>query len=134
MDHICYRVSTSLLYEEKKANLSKVTKLLLENEVGGRLISKFKLFNPVVYKKRKISIIELPSPKKGVQYEDGLEHVEFVIDMPLVDFLSLYSNINFNLDGQSKNFNADVAITFDRYTVKFHEQSLEEIVYIEKKK
>jgi predicted metalloenzyme YecM len=134
MDHICYRVSTFLLYEEKKVALSKIAELLLENEVGGRLISKFKLSHPLIYRDREILIIELPSPKEGVSYEDGLEHVEFVIDMSLVNFRSLYSNIDFNLEGQGKNFNADVAVTFGKYTAKFHEQSLEEVVRIEKQK
>ncbi|MHB8442874.1 MAG: VOC family protein [Patescibacteria group bacterium] len=134
MDHICYRVSTFSLYEEKKISLSEIAELLLENEVGGRLISKFKLFHPLIYRDREISIIELPSPKEGTSYEDGLEHVEFVINMSLVDFRSLYSNIDFNLEGQSKNFNADVAVTFGKYTAKFHEQSLEEVVRIEKQK
>lgn len=132
LDHICYRTSTNNIYKRKKEELSKIADLLLENRIGGRLISKFKLYLPIEHKGRKISIVELPAPKDGIPFQDGLEHIEFVIDSSLEDFIKQYSHISFNMDGYNKGLNADVSISFNRYTVKFHEQSLEEVVKIEK--
>lgn len=131
LDHMCYRVSTSANYERMKAELSEIANLLLENEVGGRLIAKFKLFTSIKYRGREISVIELPSPKEGVSYNDGLEHVEFVVNIPLKDFITMYPDINFNLEGYNKDLNRDVAVTLGGFMAKFHEKSLEEVIDLE---
>ena len=80
LDHICYRVETLPIYLSLKKMLSQQGPILSEEEVGGRLISTFKLNKPIIYQRRQINCIELPSPKQGSFYEQGYEHVEFVIN------------------------------------------------------
>ena len=87
LDHICYRVETEERYQALKKSLTSIGELLTESQIGGRAIASIKLKKPIVYKDRKIWVIELPAPKKGSFYKEGFEHVEFVIDVPFEAFL-----------------------------------------------
>lgn len=92
LDHICYRVESLDEYKQKKDELNDLGELLVESMVNGRLISTFKLINPIEFEKRKIYLIELPAPKKGHAYASGLEHVEFVTKEPLQKIIEKYPN------------------------------------------
>lgn len=134
LDHICYRARSEIEYKEINLFLSNFSKLLVESDVNGRLISTFKFFEPIKYKNREIFIIEIPSPKKGVTYNSGFEHVEFVIKENLFEFMSKYPNIEFDISNVSKELNAEIRIKLtEDFSVKFHNQSLETVIELENK-
>ena len=128
LDHICYRVETEADYQEKKAILSGLGQILTETEINGRPIATIKLDNPIIYKNRKIYLIELPSPKSGNIYPEGFEHVEFVVDKPLEEFKKQYSHLDFDTNGFSKLVNRDLRLGFQGMSVKFHEHDLEYVI------
>ena len=106
-DHVCWRTETieeynhlvGILKQTRTGNKSGTDgdhnthlppfKLLIESMIGGRPIATFEICHPDNYIRcggknhHVISVIEIPSPKKGetrsVGYKSGLEHVEFVI-------------------------------------------------------
>jgi predicted metalloenzyme YecM len=133
LDHICYRVSSNKLYEIKKRELSQFGELLVESIVNGRFISTYKLFFPIIYNQRKIFLIELPSPKASHAYQDGLEHIEFVSKEPLQKIVERYPQYSFEIFGINKKINADITLKLGQYCIRFHNQSLEEVIKTEKK-
>jgi len=133
LDHICYRVESVADYKTKKAELSELGDLLIESLVNGRLISTFKLFEPILYKKRKIYLIELPGPKATHAYPRGLEHAEFVTKEPLQKIIERYPQYSFEAFGIHKKINADITLKLGEYCIRFHNQSLEDVIKFEKK-
>jgi len=128
LDHICYRVSSRERYDYLKENLAHQHTMLSESMIYGRPIANFLLAEPMVYKKRKIRIFELPAPKPFSNYREGFEHVEFVVKGSLENFLGQYSSLNLDLSGFNKTINRDVRISLGNAKVKFHENSLLEII------
>ncbi len=128
LDHICYRVDRMERYRELKNELGKLGHLLGEHIIGGRPIASFRLKSPIRYKGREISVVELPAPKPGSNYPEGYEHVEFVIDQPLEEFVEQYPHLKFETKGIHKAINADVQLKYEGFSVKFHRQSLEYVI------
>ena len=133
MDHICYRVQSVNEYKVKKEELKEFGELLIESMVNGRLISTFKLHEPIVYNNRKIFLVELPAPKSMHSYPSGLEHAEFVTKEPLQKIIDRYPQYSFEAFGIHKKINADITLKLGNYCIRFHNQSLEEIIKMEKK-
>jgi predicted metalloenzyme YecM len=131
LDHICYRVDSIERYDSLAQKLKRKHTLLAESNVNGRPISNFLLNRPIIYKSREISVLEVPSPKKGTNYQEGYEHVEFVIDGDLEDFIKNNPDVDFDLKGFYKPINRDARVSFGPISVKFHEQTLREIITIE---
>jgi len=131
MDHICYRVATIEEYDKLRNSLLDIGKLLSNKSIGGRPISVIELTDAYRYNDRIISIIELPSPKKDSPYLSGYEHVEFVIKESLESFIERYPQIEFDQKGMKKDLNRDIRLSLNRCAVKFHEQSLKEVIEIE---
>lgn len=132
LDHICYRVATNAEYTIKKAELALHGTLLIESMVNGRMIATYKLHEPIVYKNRKIDVIELPAPKANHSYESGLEHVEFVTKEPLQKIVDRYPQFAFEVFGIHKKINADITLKLGEYCIRFHNQTLEEVIEFEK--
>jgi predicted metalloenzyme YecM len=132
LDHICYRVESIDQYKSKKEELILFGELLIESLVNGRNISTFKLFEPILYKNRKIFLIELPAPKHGHSYSAGLEHVEFVTIEPLQKVVNRYPQFAFETFGIHKKINADITLKLGNYCMRFHNQSLEDVIKLEK--
>lgn len=132
IDHFCYRTSSVKTYQQKKKELFKLSKRFIENIHHNRPISKFILKKPLVVNGQKVWIIELPAPKKNVNYKDGLEHFEFVLGKKFEPFKKKYENL---WDGQddSGKFNQPVFIKFNEGAVKFHERPIDEVVKLEGK-
>lgn len=135
MDHICYRVKDMDSYLSIKQLLSAHAELLIEHKINGRLIASYRLFESIVYEKYALNVLELPAPKERSPYASGFEHVEFVVNEPLESFLKKYSTIDWDLTGMNKSVNRDARIRFDSgRSVKFHEQSLLEVIMEEKER
>ncbi|MEO1263593.1 MAG: VOC family protein [Bacteroidota bacterium] len=128
LDHICYRTESVQQYIDLKNKLIQIGELLTESNINGRPIATFKLIDPILHGKRKIFLLELPSPKPGSFYPSGYEHVEFVIDEPLDVFMDRYPKINFDKKGMKKKVNPEVRIKFAGFSVKFHLHDLEYVI------
>ena len=133
IDHICYRVETEARYAELKAALAKEHSLLAETEVGGRPIATFRLSQPFVFREENIPLLELPMPKTGKFYAEGYEHIEMVIDVDFRTFMRRFPTLEFDTKAINKQVNPEVRVRFASGTVKFHHQSLAEVIRNAKK-
>ena len=128
LDHICYRVETEERYQQLKKALTDLGELLTESQIGGRAIASIKLDEPIIYKNRKIEVVELPAPKKGSFYQEGFEHVEFVIDVPFADFIAAHTSLDFITKDLKKSVNQGVTLKETDFSVKFHHHTLEYVI------
>jgi predicted metalloenzyme YecM len=133
MDHICYRVETEDRYQEMFAALGQACLLLGEASVGGRLIATFEFKKPLVAGGWFVPYLELPQPKDGSPYPEGLEHAEFVVIGGLDRFAERHSELPFNRSGMSKQLNPELGLKTAGMSVKFHEQPLGAVVRIEQR-
>lgn len=134
MDHICYRVETDERYRELVENLGQGAVLLGEHMVSGRLIATFQLNDPLEVSDWKISYLELPAPKEGSPYAEGLEHAEFVVLGGNLDrFRAQHAHLEevFATKGMSKEINPELGLKAAGTSVKFHKLPLGEVVRIE---
>lgn len=132
IDHICYRTSSLENYEQSKQYFSQFGELLIESPVNGRLIATYKLKNPISYKEYQIPLVEVPAPKTGKVTAEGFEHIEVVIDCPFSEIMEKYTHCHFDKKGLNKELNAELEIIFENCAIKFHHQSLEDVILIEK--
>lgn len=133
IDHICFRVSTDQEYFDAKESLLKISHFLIETLVNGRLISTFKLHNPIIFLDRFIDLIELPAPKINKIPEVGFEHIEIVTSSALIDLKTNFPHLVWNTSGLGKSFNPEIETTFSKQmNIKFHNLSLESVINIEK--
>lgn len=128
LDHICYRIETSQKYGDLKQKLHECGSFLNEMQISGRAISTFKLNKPIIFKNRRIWLLELPAPKPGRFYAEGFEHVEFVIDVNFDEFTKLYSHITFDTKAIFRKTNPEIKIKYDGFSVKFHRHNLEYVI------
>jgi predicted metalloenzyme YecM len=133
IDHMCYRTSSVENYHEMQSSLEAVANLVGETTVNGRPISTYRLIEPLYHDIWRIDAIELPAPKPGKQYDEGLEHIEFVIFDDIPTFLSKYDGKPFDLRAADRGINPEIGLSLGTYQVKFHLLSLPAVVYIENK-
>jgi len=134
MDHICYRTISLDNYKKKKEDLVGFGTLLGETMVNGRPISTFRLNQPLIYDKWRVDALELPAPKEGKSFKEGLEHSEFVIYDSKENFLKKYSDKEFDLRAADRGINPEIGFSFkDEYAVKFHLLNLPTVVFLENK-
>lgn len=140
VDHICYRVDTPKAYALLRDHLLAAGhELLAESLIGGRSIATFRLLTPVRFAGQSIRLLELPAPKAGSPYPAGYEHAEMVTDRPLPEFegwllkQTHYTAKDLDRSGRRKSLNADLRVRLaDGLSIKFHEQSLDEVIRIER--
>lgn len=132
VDHLCFRTKSLAEYEFKKIELSPIATFLGEEMVNGRPIAAFKFKHPIQFQNKTISVLEVPAPKPNSNHESGLEHVEFVIKESFENFIKKHDHLTFQLKGMSKQFNPEIEIEFENCAVKFHHQSLEDVICSEK--
>lgn len=133
MDHICYRVETNERYDEMKQKLGERAVLLGETEISGRLIATFECEEPLQAGGWQVPYIELPQPKDGAPYPEGLEHVELVTVRSLAQFEAMHSDLPFDHKGMGKTINPELGLKHEGISVKFHEQPLGAVVRIEQR-
>ncbi|MDN5275245.1 MAG: putative dihydroxybiphenyl dioxygenase [Candidatus Saccharibacteria bacterium] len=133
MDHICYRVETLERYQALLPVLSADARLLGENEVNGRMIATFELNDYLQVDSWTIPYLELPAPKEGSPFSEGLEHAELVVIGSLERFIDRHSDLPFSLKGMDKTINPEAGLKDGVFSVKFHEQQLGAVVRIENK-
>ena len=155
-DHVCWRTETVEEYTELVLALKSATDdctLLIESEIGGRMIATFMLKNGIQAGDRTIDVVEIPAPKDGSPYSVGLEHVEFVISSkdnqptsPMNDavhqstldaFMNQHPSFQWNTKAMDKDVNPDVSLKveldeFGVCGVKFHLMPLAKVIQYEK--
>lgn len=132
IDHISYRTQTDDLYIIKKQELTQVASMIHESMISDRLISIWKLQNPIKHGQSIISIIELSAPKSGKVTQTGLDHVEYVTLSSLDELQNRHPHIIRETKWLARIWNQDIECGFDDGTrVKFHNQSLEQVVISE---
>lgn len=132
MDHICYRVETNERYQELLVELSREAHLLGESEVSGRMIATFEFNEYLQVDDWTVPYLELPAPKEGSPYAEGLEHAELVVIGSLERFLKRHDDVLFSLKGMDKKINPEAGLKDGNFSVKFHQQQLGAVVRIEK--
>jgi predicted metalloenzyme YecM len=131
MDHICYRVETQKRYSDLLTELKPFAALLGESEVAGRNIATFELHQYITADGWTVPYIELPEPKEGSPYPEGLEHAEVVVIGGLDSFRLRHPDLAFDTKGMTKDINPELGLKTDLLSVKFHEQQLGAVVRIE---
>jgi uncharacterized protein len=134
VDHLCYRVSTDAEYQRLKVEFLQFSKLLIESPVNGRMISTFKLLEPLQFLDWQIDLVELPAPKSNSTTPTGFEHIEVVIDVPFSELIKNYAHLDFDSTALAKDFNQELKVRLASGTVKFHHLSLESVVRLENNK
>lgn len=132
IDHICYRAASEGEYKSLIADYKKNNELLIEAPVGGRLISTFKLKDPISFRNFKIPLIEIPMPKLGRETKSGYEHIEIVIQEDFGELQNRYSHLSFLTHALTKELNPELEIELNNCSIKFHHQSLEKVIEFEK--
>jgi predicted metalloenzyme YecM len=128
LDHLGYRVEDNGRYEEKKREIRELADKESEVLIDDRLVSIFKLKEPLVSENFKISALELLAPKINNIHKEGLEHAEFVVKDGLDDFFEKYKEaVDFDLSKRRRNENPEIIVGYDGCRVKFHERSVLEI-------
>ena len=131
IDHVCYRSATPESYHQAKQQLASWGRLLSENQVGGRPIAVYQLARPIVWEGHAVVCLELASPKKGRHYAEGFEHIEVVTPLALTQLMENHPQLAWDTKGMNKPLNADLRLMYPIGAVKFHNQSLEQVIEIE---
>jgi predicted metalloenzyme YecM len=126
IDHLCYRVSDWAGHERLKAALAPFSGAYAESVHNGRTISQFLLAPPLFAAGREIALLELPGPKEGTPYPEGLEHFEVVVP-DFTSFCARYRGVFTAVDESPSNPTATLALS-GPLVVKFHPTSLQEVV------
>ncbi len=133
IDHICYRTSSEENYKSTKIIAESLGTLLIESDVNGRLIATYRLHQPLSYKDWLIPLLEIPAPKPGKITREGLEHIEVIIDESFQSFIKRYPHLSFQLKAMQKEINPDIELELNGCSIKFHHQSLENVIEYERK-
>lgn len=132
-DHVCYRTTSLENYAEMQQRIGQFATLLGETEVNGRPISTFRLHEPLYTTVWRVDAVELPAPKPGSEYTEGLEHMEFVLFDDLPTFMKRYSHLDFETRAIDRGINPELGLRLGEVSVKFHMLSLPTAVYLEDK-
>jgi len=132
IDHICYRTSSESHYQEMKKTFETYGELLIESDVNGRMISTYKLFKPILFQHYSIPLVEVPAPKMGKTTIAGFEHAEFVANISFEEIEKQNTHLSFDKKGTLKTINPELAVSLGDLAIKFHHQSLEQVIEIEK--
>lgn len=132
-DHLCYRVETNARYVEMKQKLAQVALVIGETEVAGRMIATFEFMEPLDAGGWKIPYLELPQPKNGSPYPEGLEHAEFVVIGALERFQKRHRDLPFKTTAMDRALNPELGLKQPGLSVKFHMAPLGAVIGIEKR-
>lgn len=135
LDHLCYRVETLEKYHEMMQKLGNAAIFLGESELNGRPIATFEFKKPLMTGGWRIPYLELPAPKEGSPYKEGLEHAEFVTIGDVDKFAEDLVDLPLDRSGMDKPINPELGLKIlakDLY-IKFHEVPLGAVVRIEQR-
>ncbi|MFZ1360653.1 MAG: VOC family protein [Candidatus Saccharimonadales bacterium] len=131
LDHLCYRVEDEQGYERMKRTLARAAVLRAETDVQGRSIAIFELHEHIQSRGWVIPYIELPAPKDGSLYPEGLEHAEFVVHGSLAAFQRRHHDVPFDIKEMHRPINPELSLKNNRAAMKFHTVQLGAVVNLE---
>lgn len=133
LDHIAYRSTTNDSFTQVGEKLEMIAKRINRNTIRNRFIDIYEFDTPLIYKGRVIKFIELTAPAEGDVFNEGLEHVEFIINkISLDDFVKKHKDLNWNLNAINREVGADIGIGLKSgYGAKFKTMSMPEIIRLE---
>lgn len=132
IDHLCYRAATQQSYQLAKQRLELWGDFLSENQIGGRAVAVYLLHQPIAQGPHQIACLELTAPKIGSHYAEGFEHIEVVTEQALAELAGEYPQLDWDCKGANKAINADLRLRYEVGSVKFHNQTLQQVVEWEK--
>lgn len=132
IDHLCYRTESLSHYQKVKNDFSHFSTLLIESPVNGRPIATYKLEKPWRFGENFIDLIEVPAPKPNKITKPGFEHIEIVMPKNFEEIPKLYPTLSFEKNHHHKEFNPELVANLKVGDLKFHHQSLEVVINIEK--
>ena len=132
IDHLCFRTESLEHYEKIKTDFALFSDLLIESPVNGRPIATYKLKKAWRFHHHFIDLIEVPAPKPNKVVRPGFEHIEVVYPFSFDDIQKQYPELNFEQNKNHKKFNPELVANLKNGDIKFHHQSLENIIHIEK--
>ena len=131
-DTICYRVETNERYDDVKQQLARRAMMIDETEVNGRLIAVFAPHEPLrAGMWQSISYIELPQPKPGRFYPEGIDHVQYVTRRSLSDFHQAHTEVSFEEKGLESKLNPLLKLIGEDVSVKFHDKHMGAVIALE---
>lgn len=131
-DTICYRVETNERYVELTRQLAERALMISETEVNGRLIAVFATHEPLSAGRwQSISYLEVPQPKPGSYYPEGIDHVQMVTRRELPAFHAKYAHVAFEEKGLTSSLNPLLKVVGDGVSVKFHDKHMGSVVVLE---
>lgn len=139
IDHLGFRTTSMEEYEQEKKRFATVAKLINETIVNKRPISTFKLYEPIIHThiddpwRIRVDILELISPKTGVEFKRGLDHFECVTYDDLPTFMEKYPDVEFGTRSLNRGVNPELELKIDdEHSAKFHMQSLAAAVELQR--
>lgn len=132
IDHLCFRTESLEHYEKIKTDFALFSDLLIESPVNGRPIATYKLKKAWRFQQHFIDLIEVPAPKPNKVVRPGFEHIEVVYPFSFHEIQKLYPELNFEDNKNHKKFNPELVANLKAGDIKFHHQSLENVIHIEK--
>jgi len=132
MDHLSYRVANFGEYENARKSLLDYGEIITENIINGRPIAVFRLNDLLISDYFAVNCLELPAPKAGSDYKSGLEHAEFVVEMPLKDFITKYPSLMFDTKEMDRENNPAIVLKLKDFIIKFHTLPLLKVALIQK--
>lgn len=132
IDHLCFRTESLEHYEKIKTDFALFSDLLIESPVNGRPIATYKLKKAWRFQQHFIDLIEVPAPKPNKVVRPGFEHIEVVYPFSFHEIQKRYPELNFEDNKNHKKFNPELVANLKAGDIKFHHQSLENVIHIEK--
>lgn len=102
LDHIAYQAATTEEYGKLKSEFSQIATLVREPIVNGRRVAVFKYNTPQSYNDQQFEAMELIEPHKDENPPSAFEHAEYLLSIPLEDFINKYPNINWNTENLNR--------------------------------
>jgi predicted metalloenzyme YecM len=148
IEHICVRLKNNKDVDILKTQLLHHGEVICSANVNGREISIIQLRRPIKLREWEVYGVELPYPKPDHSYEDGWEHVEFVLDEAennMEDlramFFSKFKHLNVNLLKSKYDYSEDepqanddqipnptIGLKLNGIGIKFHARSIQQVV------
>lgn len=129
IDHLGFRCETDEEYADKCRELLQYGHNALEEPVNGRLVSIFGLHRPLEFSDHLIPFYEAIAPKEGSYYSSGLEHVDFIVNGSLENFMTRHANLKFDMAGLAHPLRPSISLALPEGTsAKFAEVSIQVII------
>ncbi len=132
IDHLCFRTESLEHYEKIKNDFTQFSICLIESPVNGRPIATYKLKKAWQFGSNLIDLIEVPAPKPNKITKPGFEHIEVVMPKSFEEIQKTYPTLSFEKNENHKVFNPELVANLESGDIKFHHQSLEAVINIEK--